>query len=224
MKKILFSLALALSVLCVQAQNSWEIQENRNKSVYLNANLSHMNLDLPTLNPVGMSVGVDKTIQLGKAGFFTQVGAELGYQQARADYVNSKLPYRLTYKTLSARVPLNVGYKFPVGVAENMALSLYAGANVQYYMYTQENWNNYTEQKESNCHALNNKLHYGLQLGGNFHFNAEWYAGAEFSYNLSRICKEAGGDEFPPTAGPATALLNMNPRPYTVTLRIGHKF
>lgn len=222
MKQILIAVISFLCCMPVLAQNSWEIKEKRDNNVYVNANFTTIPFDCPTVNPIGASVGIAHNFKIGKQGLFTEAGVELGYQQGRSDFgygTTEKVPFRFVYKNLNGRIPLNIGYKLPIG-DQDMALSIYAGANIQYYLFSKESWRDYKDNMDWETELLDTKLHYGLQAGANLDFNQEWFAGAEFSYNLSKMCT----DELDMHLSNKLHTFNNNPNAYAISLRIGYRF
>jgi hypothetical protein len=219
-KGILISL-LSLFCLNINAQNSWEIKEVRNNSVYGEVTLMTIPMGDINVNPIGFRGGVTHTFEIEKQGLFADVSAELGFQQGRADFKMKEIPHRLSQKILDGRLPLNVGYKFPIG--EDFALRIYAGGNVQYYLLTKETWHDYKENKEYDVEYINKKFHFGYQVGVNFDFTEEWYAGFEFTHTLSAI----SDDERNGATRATPEISNIDcydSHPYAFQFRVGYRF
>ena len=221
---------LCLACLCccmgMAAQNSWEIREKHNNQVYVNVDFMNIHMGDLKINPQGARVGVGHTWELGLQGLYVDGGVELGYHQGKADYQYRENPYRLTFKILDGRVPLNVGFKFPVG--QDMNLRVYAGANVQYYFSEKENCHNFNGPVDTDPEYIQNSFRYGLQAGVLLDFTDRWFGGAEFSYDLNPIQDEEQllGTAATRSISDAHVVSHIayEAHPYAITLRLGYRF
>ena len=219
MKNIIILFSVSLFCLNMNAQNSWEIKEERNNSVYGEAMLMTIPMGDLNVNPIGFRGGITHTFEIGKQGLFADISAELGYQQGRADFKRKEIPHRINQKILDGKIPLNIGYKFPIG--DDFALRIYAGGNIQYYLFTKETWHDYKENIEYDVDYIDKKLHLGYQVGANFDFTEEWYAGLEFTHTITSIRDKIDTHN---TTSDVNLIDSTDSHPYAFMLRIGYRF
>jgi len=221
MKNTIFLLFAFLFCLNMNAQNSWEIKEKRNNSLYGEATLMTIPMGDLNVNPIGFRGGLTHTFEIWDKGLFTDIGAELGYQQGRADFRRNEVPHRLNHKILDGKFPLNLGFKFPIG--DDFTLRIYAGGHMQYYIFTKETWHDYKENIEYDTDYIDNKLHFGYQIGANFDFTEEWYAGFEFTHTITSMCDKIADGTTRATTD-VSHIESYGSHPYAFAFRIGYRF